>query len=181
VALAGAGLRVLLLVLLVAPVDPSDRSARPGSAEVRVGVLFVVPGPEEVGEEIDGGIAVGGLLRHHDRERLSRRPGGGLNGPGRRGRDIGPNVDGDGVTHIRIGIPTTYIPAVRGLATTGSARRIEATAQRATASGSMTGAAPGTGRPVSAALRVPPDLGFWLTFRGGLTDRNVMCSRRWPV
>ncbi|WP_327436462.1 hypothetical protein OG279_37540 (plasmid) [Streptomyces sp. NBC_01201] len=55
----------------------------------------------------------------------------------------GPNVDGDGVAHIHISIPTTYVPAARGLVTSGPSRRIEATARRATTSGSMTGAASG--------------------------------------
>ncbi|MCX4417803.1 hypothetical protein OOK43_31695 [[Kitasatospora] papulosa] len=53
----------------------------------------------------------------------------------------GPNVDGDGVAHIHVGIPTTYVPAARGLATFGGSRRIDAAARRATSSGSIVGAA----------------------------------------
>ncbi|MFC8230261.1 hypothetical protein [Streptomyces sp. NPDC057287] len=53
----------------------------------------------------------------------------------------GPNVAVDGVAHIHIGIPTTYVPAARGLATVGPSRRIEAAARRATSSGSMVGTA----------------------------------------
>ncbi|WP_050501467.1 hypothetical protein [Streptomyces sp. NRRL F-3218] len=37
----------------------------PSGDEVRVDVLLVVPGAEEVGQEIGGGVALGGLLRHH--------------------------------------------------------------------------------------------------------------------
>ncbi|WLQ69362.1 hypothetical protein [Streptomyces glycanivorans] len=44
----------------------------------------------------------------------------------------GPNVEGDEVAHIHIGIPTTYVPAARGLATFGPSRRIGAAARRAT-------------------------------------------------
>lgn len=49
----------------------------------------------------------------------------------------------DGSAHIHIGIPTMYLPAVRGLATAGPVSFIEAAARRATASGPMTGAAAG--------------------------------------
>ncbi|MFE0116781.1 hypothetical protein ACFWZA_01635 [[Kitasatospora] papulosa] len=53
----------------------------------------------------------------------------------------GPNVVAEGVAHIHIGIPTTYVPAARGLATVGGSRRIDAAARRATSSGSIVGAA----------------------------------------
>nr|WP_240798382.1 hypothetical protein [Streptomyces sp. S501] len=53
----------------------------------------------------------------------------------------GPNVVAEGVAHIHIGIPTTYVPAARGLATFGGSRRIDAAARRATASGAIVGAA----------------------------------------
>ncbi|MFC8230700.1 hypothetical protein [Streptomyces sp. NPDC057287] len=67
----------------------------------------------------------------------------------------GPNVDRDGVAHIHIGIPTTYVPAARGLATVGPSRRIEATARRATASGSMTGAVSGAFQSAIHTVRAP--------------------------
>ncbi|WP_187282291.1 hypothetical protein [Streptomyces sp. wa22] len=67
----------------------------------------------------------------------------------------GPNVVGDGVAHIHIGIPTTYVPAARGLATAGGSRRIEATARRATASGSITGAASAAWPSAIHTVRAP--------------------------
>ncbi|MER5556215.1 hypothetical protein ABT001_31880 [Streptomyces sp. NPDC002793] len=67
----------------------------------------------------------------------------------------GPNVDDVLVAHIHIGIPTTYVPAARGLATVGPSRRIEAAACRATASGSMTGAASGAFPSAIHTVRAP--------------------------
>ncbi|MFF2174767.1 hypothetical protein [[Kitasatospora] papulosa] len=67
----------------------------------------------------------------------------------------GPNVVAEGVAHIHIGIPTTYVPAARGLATFGGSRRIDAAAFRATASGSMTGAASGAWPSAIHTVRAP--------------------------
>ncbi|WP_242744354.1 hypothetical protein [Streptomyces sp. CA-256286] len=71
----------------------------------------------------------------------------------------GPNVVGDGSDHIHIGIPTTYFPAARGLATAGPVSFIEAAARRATASGSMTGAAAGAWPSGSHTVRAPCEFG----------------------
>ncbi|MFE2093445.1 hypothetical protein [Streptomyces sp. NPDC059460] len=47
----------------------------------------------------------------------------------------GPYVVVDGVTHIHIGIPTTYRPPAFGLATFGPTSFMASTARRATSSG----------------------------------------------
>ncbi|MGW1410096.1 hypothetical protein [Streptomyces sp. NPDC002403] len=49
--------------------------------------------------------------------------------------------DDERVTHIHIGIPTTYRPAARGLATAGPTSFMESTARHATSSGPIVGAA----------------------------------------
>ncbi|MFH9118556.1 hypothetical protein [Streptomyces globisporus] len=69
--------------------------------------------------------------------------------------EMGPVVFGEGVAHIHIGIPTTYVPAARGLATAGPVSFIEAAARRATASGSMTGAASGASPSAIRTVRAP--------------------------
>ncbi|MFJ3600231.1 hypothetical protein ACIPRU_27525 [Streptomyces sp. NPDC090126] len=61
--------------------------------------------------------------------------------------DAGPNVEGDEFARIHISMPTTHFPAARGLATSGPVSFIKAAARRATASGAVTGAAAGPGRP----------------------------------
>ncbi|MFF3959734.1 hypothetical protein ACFYY1_42210, partial [Streptomyces sp. NPDC001890] len=61
--------------------------------------------------------------------------------------DAGPYDDVERVTHIHIGIPTTYRPAARGLATAGPTSFMESTARRATNSGSIVGTA-GPAAPV---------------------------------
>ncbi|MET8747438.1 hypothetical protein [Streptomyces sp. NPDC004728] len=58
-----------------------------------------------------------------------------------------PYDDVERVTHIHIGIPTTYFPAARGLATFGPTSFMASTARRATSSGSIVGAA-GPAAPV---------------------------------
>ncbi|MEU9713537.1 hypothetical protein AB0E21_33795 [Streptomyces sp. NPDC047967] len=69
--------------------------------------------------------------------------------------DTGPNVEGDGSAHIHIGMPTTHFPAARGLTTSGPVSFIEAAARRATASGSVTGAAAGAWPSGSHTVRAP--------------------------
>ncbi|MFE7112967.1 hypothetical protein ACFU98_39945 [Streptomyces sp. NPDC057575] len=67
----------------------------------------------------------------------------------------GPYDDVERVTHIHIGIPTTYRPAAHGLATAGPTSFTESTARRATNSGSIVGAA-GPAPPVGTNVPTLP-------------------------
>lgn len=81
--------------------------------------------------------------------------------------DAGPNMLEGGSAHIHVGIPSTYLPAIRGLSALEPSRRIGATARRTTASGAMADAV-GTSSPTGTKATPPRPLSHRALYGAGL-------------